>query len=146
MTTRPKGSRNESFTMSITDAISSSVDEVQCLYDEMQEWQSNMECNSMESMPKYDEVSECVSNLENAEFDQVDPSQASDVCDAISITFTQDTRRSATSRRARLENAMSGLTAARDEIRAQIDNLEELYQALETACDNLEQVDFPGMY
>ena len=40
---------------------------VESLHEEMTDWQSNLEGNSMEHLPKYEQVSECVDALDNAE-------------------------------------------------------------------------------
>ena len=51
----------------ITDAcdnIESAIEAVRELQEEIQDWQGNLEANSMEHLPKYDEVTECVDQLE----------------------------------------------------------------------------------
>lgn len=40
---------------------------VESLHEEMTDWQGNLEGNSMEHLPKYEQVSECVDALDNAE-------------------------------------------------------------------------------
>jgi hypothetical protein len=40
---------------------------VEGLHEEMTDWQSNMEGSSMEHLPKYEQVSECVDALDNAD-------------------------------------------------------------------------------
>lgn len=44
----------------VADALS----EAQSLRDEIADWRDNMESNNMEHLPKYEQVSECVDNLE----------------------------------------------------------------------------------
>lgn len=49
--------------VSVLDLLSSYSD-IESLKDEMVEWKENMESNSMEALPKFEEVSECADSLE----------------------------------------------------------------------------------
>ena len=79
-------------TLKIFDALSEATGEVDTLLEEMQEWQSNMEDNSMEALPKYDEVSECVTNLEGVQStlqDAEEPQPADKVLAELEVTVTE---------------------------------------------------------
>jgi hypothetical protein len=108
---RPAGSRNSPRSGEISGCLEGGTSVIEELKDEMSEWQSSLESNSMEHLPKYDEVTEAVDALEAA----VDALQSIDCPDWITdfpVSYTQDTRTSANSRSGRMDNARQELDAA----------------------------------
>ena len=55
---RPAGSRNHPMPSTILGAIESGASVIEELHGEMEEWASSLESNSMEHLPKYEEVGE----------------------------------------------------------------------------------------
>lgn len=55
-------------------AWSEGIGEINELKDEMESWRDNMSSANMEHLPKYEEVDECVNELENALGELEDPS------------------------------------------------------------------------
>jgi chromosome segregation ATPase len=122
---RPSGSRNVPCTAELSGALDGGTSSVEELKDEMEEWASNLESNSMEHLPKYDEVNEAKEALESA----VDALQSIDTPEFITdleVKFTRDTRQSANSRSGRLDNARNELDAALSGAQAWLDDNEEL--------------------
>ncbi len=144
-TKKRTGSRNEPYSTTLEAAIADAASEVEALYSEMEEWASNMESNSMESLPKYDEVEECRSALENPK-DVLEGIELPEGIGEIIVSFTQDTRKSASSRSARLGNALIALRDAESRLDDLIGALTERRDELTEACDELENIDFPGMF
>ena len=108
---RPAGTRNAPRSGEVSGTLEGGTSVIEELKDEMTEWQSSLESNSMEHLPKYDEVTEAVEALEAA----VDALQSLDCPDCITdfpVSYTQDTRTSANSRSGRMSNARQELDAA----------------------------------
>lgn len=108
---RPAGTRYAPRSGEVSGTLEGGTSVIEELKDEMTEWQSSLESNSMEHLPKYDEVTEAVDALEAA----VDALQSLDCPDCITdfpVSYTQDTRTSANSRPGRMSNARQELDAA----------------------------------
>lgn len=54
-------------TDTVTDLLEMAANDVATLTEEMEEWQGNMEGANMDHLPKYEQVSECVDALQNAD-------------------------------------------------------------------------------
>lgn len=108
---RPAGSRNHPVTSSILGAVEGAASVLEELHGEMEEWASNMEGNSMEHLPKYDEVSEARDALEGPK-DELLSIELPEEIGGVEVRYTQDTRQSANSRSGRLNNAADELRAA----------------------------------
>lgn len=124
---RPAGSRNDPRTADVSGAFESGTSVVEELKDEMSEWADNMESNSMEHLPKFEEVSEARDALEAA-LDNLQGIECPDFLGEIEVTYTQDTRQSANSRAGRLDNARQELDAALAGAQQWLDEHEELEQ------------------
>lgn len=142
---RPAGSRNAPVSSTIQGALEDANSEIEALYSEMEEWASSLESNSMEHLPKYDEVEEARQYLETPK-DTLESFELPDGIGDISLSYTQDTRRSAGSRSGRLSNATTAMDAALEEMTRIIDELTEKRDELQEARDELDNVSFPGMY
>lgn len=148
--------------LKLFDAMSEGTGEVDTLLEEMQEWQSNMEGNSMEALPKYDEVCECVTNLEGVQSTLQDAEEPKDdKLAALEVTVTEmvpSDKRRQTSRATRAGNAASCLEAVKEKVEEYAEGLkdqdqadfkgtlEELAGKLGEAADELQGIDFPGMF
>lgn len=51
----------------VISLLEMAASDVQALTEEMEEWQGNMEGANMEHLPKYEQVTECVSGLQDAD-------------------------------------------------------------------------------
>lgn len=149
---RPAGTRNHPVTSTIGGAIESAVSVIEELHTEMEDWASNMEGNSMEHLPKYDEVNEAKDALESPK-DELEGLDLPEEVSGVEVSYTQDTRQSANSRSGRLNNALDELRAAEAGLDSEVERLEELLEkareakdTLEAQISELESVNFPGMY
>lgn len=127
------GSRNEEMTGTVEGIIENFMGEIEALRDEMTEWQESMEGAEMEHLPKYEEVAEAAQYceevndaMEGIEMDQLDPAVK-----AQPVTYTQDTRKKATSRSYRMGNVMRALEAVKDVV-------EEQQTAIQNKLDDLD--------
>lgn len=108
---RPAGSRNHPMTSSILGAIESGASVIEELHGEMEEWASSLESNSMEHLPKYEEVDEARNALDGPK-DELQSIDLPEEIAGVEVKYTQDTRQSANSRSGRLNNALDELRAA----------------------------------
>jgi hypothetical protein len=122
---RERGERAKPVTGTIDGAFEEGKDEAICLKDEIVEWKDNMEANSMEAMPKYDEVSEAADALESGT-DSLESLEVPECLQGVEVTYTVDTRRKAQSRNGRMGNALSALDAAKAGAEAWLEDNEEL--------------------
>lgn len=122
---RPAGSRAHPVTSSILGAIESASSVLEELHSEMEEWASSLEGNSMEHLPKYDEVSEARDALESPK-DELESIELPDEIGGVEIKYTQDTRKKAGSRSGRLNNAADELRAAEAGLEAWLEDNPEL--------------------
>lgn len=160
--------RSEHRTDSLESAVSSALSEIESLKDEMDEIKSNMENANMEHLPKYETASEA--------YDALDSAQEPDVPEAVgelSVEYNEEVNKRkgrGPSRAVRLSNAVAQLQAcvaaleyyesARQDIadnedaetvdqevaQSEIDEASELRDELETIINDVENVEFPGMY
>lgn len=122
---RERGERAKLVTGTIDGAFEEGKDEAICLKDEIVEWKDNMEANSMEAMPKYDEVSEAADALESGA-DSLESLEVPECLQGVEVTYTVDTRRKAQSRSGRMGNALNALGAAKAGAEAWLEDNEEL--------------------
>jgi hypothetical protein len=122
---RERGERAKLVTGTIDGAFEEGKSEVEGLKEEITEWKDNMESNSMENLPKFDEVSECADAIESG-MDTLDSLEVPEVLQDVEVTYTVDTRRKAQSRNGRMGNAMSMLDAAKSGAEAWLEDNEEL--------------------
>lgn len=146
----------------LSDALSEGKGEVDTLLEEIGEWKDNMESNSMEQLPKYDEVSECYDALESIQqtLEQIDePTDETVLALEVTVYDTMPTdKRRQPSRATRAGNASSCLSAVKEKLEEYVEtlkdeaqaelkgSLEELAGQLGEAADELGSVDFPGMF
>lgn len=120
-------------------AIEAAAAEVAELFDEMENWASNMEGANMEHMPKYDEVSAAKDELEQIKdaLEGLDvPQAAADL--EVSYMEYRPYGRKGPSRSMRLSNAESQFDAAKSRLEELI---EELNEEPECTCANEEDKD-----
>jgi len=122
---RERGERAKLVTGTIDGAFEEGKSEVEGLKEEITEWKDNMESNSMENLPKFDEVSECADAIESG-MDTLDSLEVPEVLQGVEVTYTIDTRRKAQSRNGRMGNAMGMLDAAKAGAEAWLEDNEEL--------------------
>lgn len=158
----------------VREALESVPGEITDLKDELQEWQSNLEGNGMEHLPKYDEVTEAADSLENVETEL--ENAASELISALdkhenksirallddSIEWSefQPYKGRSYSRADRCSNAIAPLQCAADHIKSEIaelvedhgvkeDDTQEVFsyaEEVETQCEEAESICFPGMF
>jgi len=161
---RKRGSKNEPYESTVQGAFDDAKSEVEALTDELVEWRESLESNSMEHLPKYEEVSEASEYLENAH-DTLESVMLPEAVEDLPVKTTQDTRRKATSRSYRAGNASALLHATMDALnefadrdlsfapKDQRDDLDEENDAarsaadeIQIALDDLDSTMFPGMF
>jgi len=149
---------------SIDGAVSDGLSEVQELKQEMEDWASNMESSNMEHLPKYEEVNECKETLEeHADSEPTIPDAFPEgLEDKVDWQEPMAKRAGHISRALRLDQALAGVSAAKDHVQGFLDEhddddacwtedcerseWENYLSELETIVDGLEGVSFPGMY
>ena len=165
---RPRGSRNAPANSTLEALVCDAYCAVEELRDEITEWQENLECNDMDHLPKYEEVSEAAAQLDQA-VDELDTlnNLVGELPDEIQnqrLDYTYDSRRKAWARWGRLSNgqvmAQVALEAGREALAAaqekadeaetdlpdQMGELEEALNSWEEAITTTQDVCFPGMY
>jgi hypothetical protein len=135
---RPSGSRNTPIKSDLASAFDAGMSEVESLKEEIEEWKSSLESNNMEHLPKYEELEECYSNLENG-LDALQGLTIPDFLGDVEADYTQDTRSSARSRSARLDNATRALEAAKEAAEGWLED----HPSLEESTDPDEGEDTP---
>lgn len=141
--------------------------DIESLRDEMTEWKDNMESNSMEHLPKYDEVSEAVDALDqamemedsiNSLRDELKEHRPEALTTPVFATHFAAGKRGQP-RWQRLADAVATLTAACDEIETQIaamgdeeataearNSLREYLDEVRNGISEAENCTFPGMF
>ena len=145
----------------ISGAVSDAFSTIEALQDEMSEWASNMEGNNMEHLPKYDTVSEARDTLENANDEPDVPGKLPEgLEDKVQYSTIKKRRLSRSDRR---DGATSALEATAEHIEKFLDDHDEqhacwqadgvdrdewvsLQEKLVEVKDEIESVEFPGMY
>lgn len=151
----------------IAGAIETGFSIVEELKDEIEELLSNMEqSEGLTQTQRYATFEETKSVLEDA-YEMID--DIHELFADLPCTYTEDQRRrEGSTRRGRLDNALSALGAAKDaveswrceqdidsatgtqeeldELEAAIENADEVINALDERIGNLEGCEFPGMY
>lgn len=134
------------YTGTVEGALDGAKSDIEGLKDEMDEWKSNMESNSMEHMPKYDEVSECYDALEQVydKLEEVDLGELPDGAGDRQITYTvmSPYGRKGEPRWMRLANAEAMISAAKDGLETVRD---EASEKPECACSE-DNADADGEY
>lgn len=154
-------------TTTVEAAIEDAKAEIEALYEEMNEWAENMESNSMEGLPKYEEVTEARDALEQSKDspEEIDMDRLPQVLRDADASYTEARPygRKPEPRWMRLSNCVSMLHAAKDKIEAaeeeRNNSVEDTEQedaedidfetagnAIDEAINYAEQVSFPGMY
>lgn len=138
------------------------------LRDEMTEWRDNMESNNMENVPKFDEVQQAAESMEAQELPGEVPEALAAIPVAVSpevllLTARHRHRKERTGRGWRHSENLGILEAVKDTLREHIEKLQEkdnptdeeaelitdaedFLQEIETYTDEVESVDFPGMF
>lgn len=144
---------------SAESAIEDAKSEIESLKDELQSWYDNLP-EQFQSGDKGSQLEEAISQLENVEqyLEEVDTEELPTDLEEFEYVLPN---RKTTSRAKRLENVMAGIEAAHDTIQTKVDELGEekdeqtadIKEILEPICDSLQSaldeaqsVEFPGMY
>jgi hypothetical protein len=168
---RKRGSKSEPYESTVQGAFDDAKSEIESLSEEICEWRDNMEGAGMESVPKYEEVSEAAEALEEAysTLESLDLGELADEAENAPVTTTQDTRKKAMSRAGRAGNAGALLYAAKealedfvgrdlsfmkqglteeecDALDSAAEEAQSAAEEISIAIDALEGVCFPGMF
>lgn len=135
-TRRKAGSRVHPVKTFLGSAFEDARSEVECLMEEIREWQESLESNNMEHLPKYEEVSACYNELESAN-DLFQSLEVPEALEELEISFTQDTRQEANSRRGRMGNADTALCAVQSAAEDWLSENEELELTPDEDLDQL---------
>lgn len=157
-------------TFDCTDSTSealSNLANIEELKQEMEDWKSSLEDNEMEQLPKYEEVETCYDVLEDCYNEIEEIISTLENCEALAellaapVTYSNDDTygRKSQPRWMRCSNVASALSAAKEALEEGFnvdtfeglneDELEDMkghVEELGSKIDELEQVEFPGMY
>jgi chromosome segregation ATPase len=120
--------------VTIADCLNNAKDEIESLSDEMSSWRDNMEGTNLEYTSKYETVSESadmledqLGSLENV-ISEIEEIEGFDLQKTTEVTLTESRK---PSRRDRLDMATAYLSAAKDELQDQVDEMREKVRQLE---------------
>jgi chromosome segregation ATPase len=120
--------------VTIADCLNNAKGEIESLSDEMSSWRDNMEGTNLEYTSKYETVSESadvledqLGNLENV-ISEIEEIEGFDLQKTTEVTLTESRK---PSRRDRLDMAIAYLSAAKDELQDQVDEMREKVRQLE---------------
>lgn len=82
----------EELTVPLFDAVTTALDDIGSLRDEMEEWRDNLDNANMSHMPKYEEVSEAVDALDSAT-DYLSADDTPDILRQVPVRFAQSTKK-----------------------------------------------------
>lgn len=119
--------------------------DIEGLRDEISEWKENMESNSMEGLPKYDEVSECYDALETI-YDRLEEVEFPEGMGDLPVTYSvmKPYGRKPEPRWMQLANAEAAISAAKDALERRLEELRDA-ETPECTCENPpEGEDEPG--
>jgi hypothetical protein len=141
----------------ISSIVGDANSEVNCLMDEMTSWRDGMEGTGLENTSKFAEVSEAADSLENIESElttvEVDLSEllhkrVKDV-EVEYVTTTPYGRRapSRAMQAANVSNALNAVVAYLNSIKGEAEeDASTVADTLDSVMQELQTVDFPGMY
>lgn len=162
-------------TVSLESAVEMGKDELTCLHEELDEWRGNMEGTGLENTEKYQTLEESTELLQSA-VDSVEMVEFEDVPETAKVSYMAYNPRKASRRVRgdfavmllqdsqgvcetvaedfecqvqTLEDALpkdAEDTTEMTELRAKAETWSAHAESLRDACDELESVEFPGMY
>jgi len=150
---REKKWGNFPVTESVESAFEAGKSDIEGLAEEMSSWRDNMSGTSLENTEKYQTVEEAANTLENAQ-NSLDQIEIPEKMLEEKVTFNE-VRKKGYPRWVRLSNATAALQAVADLLheKGEADNASEEEQAMtdaadkiQAAIDEVEGVDFPGMF
>lgn len=157
------------YTKPLTDWYDEARGEVESLQEEIGSWRDNMEGTGLENTSKFEQVSECADQLDNAlgalpeevpEAVKAEKVFVSPVILRVSASYRSKKKfRGGPSRAARLDEATGIVETLMDAVREKREKmeqrastaeaateLEEFEGELQNALDEAQSVDFPGMF
>jgi len=150
----------------VKQCIDDAMAEFECLKGNMEDWKDNLDSNNMGHLPKYDEVCECIDELDsamNAIEGVWNDSLPSEVYE-LPVLYNVDTRKRRKSRSdcfgeslSIFERALCAMRRWFEEkeklpenekavIKDRIASVETVIAEFDTAMDYFSDVSFPGMY
>lgn len=137
----------------LADAVSEAYSEVQALRDEMSEWRDNIE-EKFSQTSKFEMIDEAVNILDNYADNEPDVPESLKKIEVVYHQMLPRSRRKGLSRSARRDNATMILQAVWDKLDDLVsnqgtipqDDAESLMTDIETAKDEIDAVEFPGMF
>lgn len=150
---------------SLDGAIDDAKNDVEALHEEIGDWKSNMESNNMEALPKFEEVSDCESALDDVHqaLDGIEvPDLPEGFEDVVKWTMMPPKRKGRQTRSERASDVSAALDAAASAIESFLDEhdddhecwkehdnrqaFEDLMETLREAESGISDVSFPSMY
>lgn len=142
------------FAISVSEALSSACSEVDCLKDELQDWFDNLPeqfqsgdkgsqleeaISQMDNITEPD-IPECLNDVNFVHIPSINPSSRSSRCFEV-ISLLESTAQT-------INDFLEGLEdkEASDENKENIDSTAELRDTVEEMINDLQSVEFPGMY
>ena len=165
-TAQPRGNRHAPVEDTVLSAIKIAMRMVKALRSDMQNWKDNLDNAQMDHLVKYEEVVIALEELEESSGALIQAvvavEELPESVRILSVTYTQDTSKSDTSRASRMGNAhrvaggvyftLSAWQAANLDIIEDESNkslsrgVEYARERVDTAIDSMTSVIFPGMY
>lgn len=137
---RLQGSRRGEVTKTLSDLLADVHSEMEGLRDELQEWKDNIPENLQEGQ-KAQELDEAIDQLES-----VDEVECPEALKKAKVTWWEVTRKRK-SRNQRRDDCVLALSAAKTAVEKKEDGqYDALIEEIQTAIDEYEAVDFPGMH
>lgn len=142
----PRGSRRTACSSPVAVLLDHVHEEVRTLFGELEEWMTVLEDGGRDHLPKYDEVADASSLLDEV-LDLLEAAVSEELSPDISatvVTYTQDTRKVASTKKARLSNAFDAGEAIADAISDWMDEYGETDAACSVRDLLAEAVQFEG--
>lgn len=147
-----KGYKTSQIESTVSSILSDAHSATEELMSELEQWRDNMDDNSMDHLPKYEEVSEVAESLSCA----VDTLDVDDLVgelggfnvEATTVTWEEmrPYGKRSPSRSLRRDNVVSMVDAVVEKFEDQIEALNTAKESLEAFKSEIENVEFPGLY
>lgn len=149
--------RDQHFTDFVAGRVGNAVETIESLRDELDEWHSNMDGTGLENTEKYQQLEDAVEQLEAA-CSALEDQDAPEIVASLPVIVLPTTRkrRCPYSRPNQQADTLSELGAVRDTLDEFCDHkgiteetkqeVQDYVGQIDTAIDELEAVEFPGMY
>lgn len=127
----------------VEEAIETAKGDIAELSGEMESWRDGLQGTNLENSEKFNTIEDAMNQLQQG-LDWLEGAEVPERYGDKKITYTLTSMRKA-SRAVRLDNAVSGLRVAMEELDG-LDDTDDCVSMLDSAINDLDSVEFPGMY